>query len=155
MGVDGPTMNIQYVNAGWLNGATAMAPGVKQQLDAAGLDAEDYQQILGTNPFQSGSTVIDTDRFIALPESFAYEPPYSAATRRGSRLIPCKHYDDQNTATVEYSVGWTVGVTIAQIFSIGGSVTGDGHQHDNDDQHYNEMASGDGRGTVVQLHGPH
>ncbi len=30
MGVDGPTMNIQYVYAGWLNGAQAMAPGVKR-----------------------------------------------------------------------------------------------------------------------------
>jgi hypothetical protein len=80
MGVDGPTMNIQYVYAGWLNGLVPMAPGVNQQLDAAGLDpATDYQQILSTNPFSGGSTVIDGDRFAALPESFAYEPPYSKA----------------------------------------------------------------------------
>jgi hypothetical protein len=32
MGVNGPTMNIQYVYAGWLNGLVPMAPGVNQQL---------------------------------------------------------------------------------------------------------------------------
>jgi hypothetical protein len=124
MGVDGPIMNIQYVYAGWLNGATTMAPGVKLQLDAAGLDAEDYQQILGTNPFQSGSTVIDTDRFIALPESFAYEPPYSATDAPWLATYTVQNTTTAtNTVTVEYSVGWTIGATIAQIFSIGGSVT--------------------------------
>jgi hypothetical protein len=124
MGVDGPTMNIQYVYAGWLKGVTAMAPGVKQQLDAAGLDAEDYQQILSTNPFQSGLMVIDTDRFIALPESFAYEPPYSATDAPWVATYTVQNTTTAtNTATVEYSVGATIGVSIDKIFNIGSSLT--------------------------------
>ncbi|HLY00607.1 MAG TPA: hypothetical protein VKR62_18055 [Roseiarcus sp.] len=125
MGVDGPVMNIQYVYAGWLNGAQAMAPGVSNQLQAAGLDpATDYPQILSTNPFSGGSTVIDTDRFIALPESFAYEPPYSKADAPWVAT-----YTVQNTTTatstviVEYSVGATIGVSIKDLFNIGSSVT--------------------------------
>jgi hypothetical protein len=124
MGVDGPIMNIQYVYAGWLHGVTPMAPGVKQQLDAAGLDDEDYQQILSTNPFQSGSTVIDTTRFLALPESFAYEPPYSATDAPWLAT-----YTVQNTTTstetviVEYSVGAQFSVNIKDIFTLGSSMT--------------------------------
>lgn len=95
MGVDGPTMNIQYVYAGWLNGAAAMAPGVKRQLDAAGLDAEDYQKILGTNPFQSGSTVINTDRFIALPGKLRLRTALQRHRRAVARdLYRAEHYDD-------------------------------------------------------------
>jgi hypothetical protein len=124
MGVDGPIMNIQYVYAGWLKGVTAMAPGVKQQLDAAGLDAEDYQQILSTNPFQSGLTVIDTDRFVALPESFAYEPPYSASDVPWVATYTVENTTTAtNTVTVQYSVGATIGVTLDNIFKIGSSLT--------------------------------
>ncbi len=57
-----------------------MAPGVKQQLDAASLDpATNCRQVLSTNPLAGESTVIDGDRFAALLESFAYEPRYSKA----------------------------------------------------------------------------
>ena len=126
MGVDGPTMNIQYVYAGWLNAATAMAPGVRQQLDAAGLLDEDYQQILSTNPFQSGSTVIDTDRFLALPESFAYEPPYSALDAPWVATYTVQNTTTSTqTVTVEYSVGLSasISIPIIDIFNAGSSIT--------------------------------
>lgn len=125
MGVDGPTMNIQYVYAGWLKGVTAMAPGVKQQLDAAGLDDEDYQQILSTNPFQSGSTVIDTNRFLALPESFAYEPPYSAVDAPWVATYTVQNTTTSTeTVTVEYSVGAQFSIPIIKdIFNAGSSIT--------------------------------
>jgi hypothetical protein len=123
MGVDGPTMNIQYVYAGWLRGVAAMAPGVKQQLDAAGLDAKDYQQILSTNPFQSGS-VIDPNRFVALPESFAYEPPYRATDAPWVATYTVQNTTTAtNTVTVEYSVGASFGVNIKDLFTLGSSVT--------------------------------
>jgi hypothetical protein len=57
---DGPVMNIQYVYVGWLRNPQAMPPGVKQELDAAGLTCADDVQILSTNPFASGS---DHDRY--------------------------------------------------------------------------------------------
>jgi hypothetical protein len=126
MGVDGPVMNIQYVYAGWLNGSQAMAPGVLQQLEAAGLDDEDFQQILSTNPFQSGSTVIDADRYIALPESFAYEPPYSSADAPWLATYTVQNTTTAtNTVTVEYSVAFSlsVSVPIIDIFSAGSSMT--------------------------------
>jgi hypothetical protein len=124
MGVDGPTMNIQYVYAGWLNGAQAMAPGVLSQLEAAGLDDEDYQQILSTNPFQSGSAV-DTDRFIALPESFAYEPPYSATDAPWVATYTVQNTTTStNTVTVEYDVTLSASDPIIdKILTVGDSVT--------------------------------
>jgi hypothetical protein len=124
MGVDGPTMNIQYVYAGWLNGAQAMAPGVLSQLEAAGLDDEDYQQILSTNPFQSGSAV-DTDRFIALPESFAYEPPYSATDAPLVATYTVQNTTTStNTVTVEYDVTLSASDPIIdKILTVGDSVT--------------------------------
>jgi hypothetical protein len=125
MGVDGPTMNIQYVYVGWLNGLAPMAPGVKQQLDAAGLDpAIDYAQILSTNPFSDGSTVIDGDRFAALPESFAYEPPYSKADAPWVATYTVQNTTTATTTvTVEYSVGATIAVPIIDLFNLGASVT--------------------------------
>jgi hypothetical protein len=125
MGVDGPTMNIQYVYAGWLNGLVPMAPGVNQQLDAAGLDpATDYQQILSTNPFSGGSTVIDSDRFAALPESFAYEPPYSKADAPWVATYTVQNTTTATTTvTVEYTVGATIAVPILKLFNLGASVT--------------------------------
>jgi len=125
MGVDGPIMNIQYVYAGWLNGAQPMAPGVLSQLEAAGLDDEDYQQILSTNPFQSGSTVIDTDRFVALPESFAYEPPYRKGDAPWVATYTVQNTTTTtNTVTVEYDVALSASDPIIdKIFTIGDSVT--------------------------------
>ena len=125
MGVDGPTMNIQYVYVGWLNGTAPMAPGVLNQLEAAGLDpATDYRQILSTNPFSDGSTVIDTGRFAALPESFAYEPPYSKADAPWVATYTVQNTATAtNTVTVEYSVGATIAIPILKLFNLGASVT--------------------------------
>jgi hypothetical protein len=125
MGVDGPTMNIQYVYAGWLKGVMPMALGVQQQLDAAGLDHQtDYEQILSANPFHSGAAAIDTDRFVALPESFAYEPPYS---QNDAPWLATYTVQNTTTATkevtVEYTVGASVSFEISDFLKVGGSVT--------------------------------
>ena len=58
---------------------STMPPGVKQQLDAAGLNPADYAQILSANPFASGGSTIDPARYLPTPQSFPYEPPFSAA----------------------------------------------------------------------------
>jgi hypothetical protein len=122
VGLDGPVMNIQYVYAGWLKNVGTMAPGVKQQLDAGGLDASDYAQILSTNPFASGPADIDTNRFRPLSESLAYEPPYSADDKPWMET-----YSVQNTTTntsdekveIKYSVGLSTSLT--NILKITGS----------------------------------
>ena len=103
-----------------------MAPGVLSQLEAAGLDpATDYWQILSTNPFQSGSTAIDTDRFVALPESFAYEPPYKKGDAPWVATYTVQNTTTStNTVTVEYDVTLSASAPIIdKIFTLGDSVT--------------------------------
>jgi hypothetical protein len=105
---DGPVMNIQYVYVGWLRNPQAMPPGVKQELDAAGLTCADDVQILSTNPFASGSTTIDTDGYVATPQAFAYQPPFSATDTPWTETYEVDSTADQtSTHTVEqtYSVG--------------------------------------------------
>jgi hypothetical protein len=78
LGVNGPTMIIQYVEVGWLRNPATMQPGVKALLDKAGLTPSDYQAILALDPFASGAAPIDPNRFVALPQSFPYEAPDTA-----------------------------------------------------------------------------
>jgi hypothetical protein len=120
--VDGPVMNIQYVYAGWLSNHSTMPPGVKAQLDAAGLEASDYQTILSTNPFATGASAIDADRFLPTPQSFAYEPPYSCKDAPWTETLKL-----ENTATgtskseVKYSVSAKLSLPF-DVFKLGGSV---------------------------------
>jgi hypothetical protein len=70
MDVNGQVMNIQEVYVAWLKNPSTMQTGVQQELDAAGLAATDYAQILSLNPFANGATSIDPNRFLPLPQSF-------------------------------------------------------------------------------------
>src|SRR5271163_2238014 len=79
MGVNGQVMNIQLVYVAWLKNPSTMATGVQRELDAAGLTATDYAQILSTNPFANGASFIDSNRFLPLPQTFPYEPPLTSA----------------------------------------------------------------------------
>jgi hypothetical protein len=123
LAVDGPVMNVQYVYAGWLKDRSPMPPGVKAQLDTAGLGASDYQTILSTNPFASGASVIDADRFLPTPQSFAYEPPYSVYDAPWTETLML-----QNTVTaagkteVKYTVSAKAELAITQWLKIGGSM---------------------------------
>lgn len=118
--VDGPTMILQYVYAGWLKNPASMPPGLKQVLDKAGLTSEDYNQILSTNPFFSGSSKLDPDRFLPTTQSFPYIPPYSP-----DDTAPSITYSQQNTLTrtathtteTKYSVGFNVSAGFQGIFS--------------------------------------
>jgi hypothetical protein len=105
LNVDGPVMNVQYVYAGWLNNHSPMPRGVKAQLDEAGLGASDYQTILSTNPFASGASVIDPDRFLPTPQSFAYEPPYSAHDAPWTETLTL---ENTVTSTSKVEVGYSV-----------------------------------------------
>ena len=111
MGVNGPVMNIQSVYVGWLKNPSTMAAGVKQQLDAAGLTAADYAQILAANPFAQGATAIDPNRFLPTPQTFPYEPPLSAADPVFTSSITAQNaVNATNTHTVQrqYSVSASV-----------------------------------------------
>jgi hypothetical protein len=118
IGVDGPTMDIQYVYASWLKDPSQMPPGVAQKLAGAGLTAADYAQILAADPFSSGSTTIDFNRFVPTTHSFPYEPPVTA-----NDPVPTITYSQTNSTTFtntqevdnEYGVTATVSAGI-QVF---------------------------------------
>jgi len=118
--VDGPTMILQYVYAGWLQNPATMPPGLQQVLNKAGLTADDYKQILATNPFFSGSNSLDPDRFLPTTQSFPYVPPYSP-----NDTVPTLTYTQQNTVTrtashtteTKYSVGFEVSAGFSGLFS--------------------------------------
>jgi hypothetical protein len=113
LGVDGPTMMIQYVEVAWLKDPSKFPPGVKRDLDAAGLTPADYATILDTDPFSYGKTDFDPNRFLPTTQSFPYEPPDSA-----NDPVPVEKYTQTNTVT--YTAGHTT--TVVYGVSIGGSI---------------------------------
>ena len=109
MGVNGQVMNVQLVYVAWLKNPSTMATGVQQALNAAGLTATDYAQILTTNPFANGATAIDPNRFLPLPQTFPYEPPLTAA----DPVIPItntfqNNFTISNTQTVKTQYGVSI-----------------------------------------------
>jgi hypothetical protein len=112
LGVDGPDMVIQYVYVSWLKNPSLIPLGVKQLLDTAGLTLDDYATILGLNPFASGATVIDPNRYTAIPQSFPYESPLSTTDP-----VPVQTYSLQSSVTnisgngTQISYGVSVGVS--------------------------------------------
>jgi hypothetical protein len=72
------TMEIQYVYVAWLKNPSTIPPGVAAALSHAGITAADYATILGRDPFASGATTLDPNRFLSTSTSFPYEPPYAA-----------------------------------------------------------------------------
>ncbi len=120
LGVNGPTMNIQYVYVSWLKNPASMPPGLQQQLTSAGLNATDYAAILALNPFASGAAAIDQNRYAPTTQSFPYIPPLTAADP-----IPTQTYAQQNSVTdtnkrstqVQYSVSISVSAAIKVPFT--------------------------------------
>lgn len=118
--VDGPTMILQYIYAGWLQNPASMPPGLQQVLNKAGLTPDDYKQILSTNPFFSGSKSLDPNRFLPTTQSFPYVPPYSP-----NDTSPTLTYTQQNTvvrtashtAETKYGVGFEVSAGFSGLFS--------------------------------------
>jgi hypothetical protein len=129
LGVDGPTMNIQFAHAGWLKDPSKMPPGLKQQLDNAKLTTSDYKKILSLNPFADGGTKIDKDRFIPTPFSFPYEPPFAAGD-----TVPTETYALQSVVmssssketdvTYGVSVSVSAGLEIPKVFTADVTTTG-------------------------------
>jgi hypothetical protein len=131
MGVDGEIMDIKAPFVGWLKNPSLMAkvaPGVKQALDAAGLTATDYAQILSANPFANGAGSIDPNRFVPIPQSFPYQPPESAS---GSAVLSTVNFQNTFTVSSTHTVQNQYGVSVSisaglnlGIFSASLKVTG-------------------------------
>lgn len=57
------SMTIQHVSVAQLSGRESMDPATKKALDDAGLDQNDYNNILALNPFSAGATLFDPNRY--------------------------------------------------------------------------------------------
>jgi hypothetical protein len=127
VGVNGPDMLIQYVYTQWLQNPSMMPSGVTQALANAGLTTADYAQILACNPFSSGGTAIDPNRFVLTTHSFPYEPPLAAGDP-----VPTMTYTQTSATTatqseqaqVQYGVSVSVSAGIKTPFSASLKVTG-------------------------------
>jgi hypothetical protein len=112
LSVTSPPMIIQYVYASWLQNPSLIPAGVAQLLSAHGFTTADYAQILACNPFSSGSTAIDPNRFVPTLFSFPYEPPEAAGDP-----VPTMTFTQTNattvtdTAQVQVQYGVTVGIS--------------------------------------------
>ena len=98
MGVDGSTMEIQYVYTGWLKDPSKMPEGLKSKLDTAGLTTNDYAKILESNPFSNGPAAIDPARYMPTGQSFPYIPPFGP-----NDPVPVQTYKHENSITISES----------------------------------------------------
>jgi hypothetical protein len=127
IGVNGPDMQIQFVYTEWLQNPSIIPPGVAQALANAGLTAADYAQILACNPFSSGGTAIDPNRFVLTTHSFPYEPPLAAGDP-----VPTTTYTQTSATTttndvqvqVQYGVSLSVSAGITAPVTASLKVTG-------------------------------
>ena len=133
LAVDGVSMKIQYVTAGQLRGTQTIPPVLKKILNDAGLTSDRYASLLQTNPFSAVGTgavdplTIDSKRYVALPQSFPYQPPVVADGTVSLSQYGCQSSIEQTTtqtASVEYSCGYTSGVGIEGLFSASLSTSG-------------------------------
>ncbi len=111
LSADGANMTVPYVYVSWLQNPSSMDTNVKKQLDAAGLTQSDYDTILSINPFASGATAIDPNRYQLIGQFFDYEAPLSP-----SDPVLTETYNLTNSVTstsiqtteIDYGVGFSV-----------------------------------------------
>ncbi|HKE16362.1 MAG TPA: hypothetical protein VKB80_15920 [Kofleriaceae bacterium] len=76
--VDGSQpMDVQFLYVGWLKNPSQIPQFLADHLAALGFTADDYAEILRADPFASGSTEIDPQRYVSLNTTFPYEPPFA------------------------------------------------------------------------------
>jgi len=95
LGVDGAQMDIVYVYVSWLQNPQSMPAGLATALAQRGLTTTDYANILNLDPFASGSTFIDPNRFLLLNQPpYDYEPPLDPNSQS-----PVNTHQQSNTTT--------------------------------------------------------
>jgi hypothetical protein len=119
--VDGPTMLVQYVYAGWLKNPSTMPANVASVLSSRGLTTTDFAQILAMDPFAAASTAIDAARFQLTGQSLPYIPPYAAADP-----VPTTTYKQtaSTTSTTTHQAQTQYSVGITESLGIKGPITG-------------------------------
>jgi FG-GAP-like repeat len=103
-------INVEYVEGGWLKNPATMPPGVLTELVGAGIKPADYAQILATNPFSGGATVIDPGRFSPIGTTFPYEPPDAGdAPSTAKYVVQSSNTEtDTNKAELDYGVSFSI-----------------------------------------------
>jgi hypothetical protein len=112
MTVDGPTMLVQYVYANWLQDPSLMPQNVTQAFAARGLTTADYAQILACDPFLSGNTAIDPNRFLPTGQSFSYTPP-DTASDSAPTILYTQTSATVNTSTQQTQTDYECAVTVS------------------------------------------
>lgn len=120
LGVDGETMEIQYVYASWLQEPALMPAGLATILKQRGLTTTDYANILKLDPFVSGSTAINPERFQPTTQTFPYEPP-----RDAGGPVPTSTFAQSNatTSTTTHTTQNAYGVSFTQSAKISAPFT--------------------------------
>src|SRR5262249_17515347 len=107
-----PSSPIQYVYVGWLKNPQTMPGNVATALQSAGITPAEYPNILARDPFASGSSTLDPNRFVSLNTTFPYEPPYSQTSP-----VPIVSVNISNSSTSTCGTGtqdtYGVGLTIS------------------------------------------
>ena len=127
IGINGPVMNLQFPYVGWLKNPGTMPAGVQQELTNAGLTTADYTQILAADPFAGGATAIDPNRFLATPQTYPYQPPFSASDPVFTNTITLQNVvnvTQTHTVQNDYSVSVTVSAGIEKFLMSNLKVTG-------------------------------
>lgn len=100
VGVDGPSMDIQYVYPPWMRPPYPIPADVAAHLNARGMTADDYQQIVQADPFAvSSNAPINPGRFIPTSMTFPFEPPLSSSD--GSSTYTYTLTSDSSTKITE------------------------------------------------------
>ena len=125
IGVDGNAMEITYVYAKWLKNPESYIANL-QDLTDRGFTAEDFANILATNPFASGNSTIDPDRY---QEQFVwpYRPPLNPndPVHTTSMTVTSQVTGSTtHTSQIQYGVSVSVDASIAKPFTGDLKVTG-------------------------------
>ena len=61
---DGQNPSVVYVTPGWLKNPSTMEPQLAALLAESNILPRDYPQILALDPFATGTTILDPNRFV-------------------------------------------------------------------------------------------
>jgi hypothetical protein len=132
-GQDGRTNAVPiFVYAGWLNGQVPWDTNVQGQLTAVGITSDDYPQILGADPFATGTLsdpAQDPNRYDFIA-SHPFEPPLHAGDPPGLQTYGASQKTTMSTtngSSHEFSVGVTLsgGVDFLDVINAKLSVEGE------------------------------
>ncbi len=99
-----------YVQVGQLKDPPTLPMGtsLKNGLDKAGLKQADYESILAMNPFASGATQVDTNRFVLLDVPLTYEYLQGSSGSTTVNLTSSKSTTKAHADSKAYSVSASV-----------------------------------------------